>query len=558
MLFLFRHHEPRRPRPARRARRNRRRSFAPSRNSTSGSITSSHLTPAIRRRGFFLGYAIGMAVQALWCSVIGFLAGVFARSFFFFGWASVTCCFLLGAFVFVYGLLFGRSRAVALAGILLVSFGVGGVRMHVSTLSGSPEIAAFLNGSVTVEGVVSAEPDVRESSVRLFVRAKSLHVKDTQYSFEEGVLAVLPAHTEVSFGDSLLLQGVLRAPESFDTGLGRVFNYPAYLAKDGILYELASAQILERHHARGFIYAVSPMPLALKVKDAYMNGLRMVLPEPHASLAAGITVGDKRGIGKELSETFRAAGLTHILVLSGYNITIVIEAIQRLLAPLVPLWRVLGVFGGVIFLVLVSGMQSSALRAGAMALVAVYARGSGRIFAAARVLFVVCAGMVLWNPFILAFDPGFQLSALATLGLVLGVPLLETRLSWVPARFGFREIVSGTCSAQIAVLPLLLYQNGMLPMYALFANIATLAAIPFAMAASCVAAVFGMVFGTLGAAFALPAYALLSYVIGMARVWVSLPYAAVSIPAFSAVLLFCTYLLLGYVVWRGHDARSQH
>jgi competence protein ComEC len=152
--------------------------------------------------------------------------------------------------------------------------------------------------------------------------------------------------------------------------------------------------------------------------------------------------------------------------------------------------------------------------------------------------------MVLYNPFTLAFDPSFQLSALATLGLVAFTPIFAAQLAWIPTRFGLREIASSTLGTQTAVLPLLLYQTGNLSIVGLPANILALLPVPIAMFFSIIAAIGGMIFGSYAVPLAYPAYTLLWYIIHVAQFFASLPFAAVSIPAFSAWWMFGAYVLM--------------
>jgi len=168
--------------------------------------------------------------------------------------------------------------------------------------------------------------------------------------------------------------------------------------------------------------------------------------------------------------------------------------------------------------------------------------------------------MVLWNPYILAFDPGFQLSVLATAGLIAFTPIVVTRLKFITPRLHVREITATTIAAQIAVLPLLLYQTGNLSLVALPANFLVLLAVPWAMLFSAIAALGGLIFSSLvlggveglGVVVGFPAYALLSYIIEAAKLFASLPFASVALPAFSAwwlvpmygALLFSTLTLV--------------
>lgn len=480
-----------------------------------------------------------MRSALLYASIAGFLVGVFFRSFCTLGAPFAAFLFILSAALF-FLMLAERRKVTALMAVALFFAGIGIIRMEVSIPQVSSELRAREGSEVTVEGSVMREPDARENATRLFVSLRSLVVDEKVVPLPGRVLVIASPNAEVSYGDSVRVTGLLRAPQTFESGEGRFFDYPAFLAKDGITHELAYAEVESAGEERG-----NPIRAgALYVKSAYLNGLRATLPEPHAALAGGITAGDKRSIGNELSEDFQTTGLTHIVVLSGYNISIVLDGLTRVSLHFS---RTAALFSGpvvVLFFILISGGAAASVRAGAMALIAIFARRSGRVFLPLRVLLVVCTVMVLFDPYILAFDPGFQLSALATAGLILLSPIFEKKLAFLTNSWKLREIAAGTAGAQIAVLPLLLFQSGQLPMYSLFANLLALIAVPFAMAASAIAAVGGMMLGAYALPLALPAYILLSYIIGVANFLAAVPYASIAVPSFSGMLLLIVYVIL--------------
>lgn len=493
-----------------------------------------------------------MASKILWAVVGGFLLGVFVRSFEAVGLSFAAFALLLSVASLLVALVErSRARQLVVISVALVALAGGIMRMHVATLTGDPTLTAQLDRKVTLEGYVSAEPDVRDTGVRVSMHVARLIFASSTIPVDAGVLIQVPPHADIAYGDMVRATGTLKLPEAFDTGLGRQFRYPEYLAKDGIGYQLAFAQIEKIDGNEGnFLKAT-----AIRIKRAYLEGEAVVLPEPEAGLAGGITVGDKRSIGKKLTADFQRVSLIHMVVLSGYNITVVINAISYALASL-PRFFQFGASGFVVlFFVLMSGGAASAVRAGAMALVAVVARVTGRSYLAGRILGVVASLMVLWNPYELAFDPSFQLSTLATLGLIAFTPIFVERLSWFTERFGVREIAASTLATQLTVLPLLLYQNGQLSLVALPANLLALVPVPFAMLASFIAAVGGMLFGSYAVPLAYPAYILLAYIIGVAKFFAALPFAAVSVSAFSAWWMFGAYALMFGGLWLMKKAR---
>lgn len=472
-----------------------------------------------------------MRVYALWALVVGFLAGVFLRSFLPFGLSFVLFLSVSAVTVLLLSAT-GKSTRGVLVAVVLLAGGAGILRMDSAVLALDPALASQIGEEVILEGFVFNEPDVREAGVRVPLRLES----------GSGVLVIAPAHAAVAYGDRVRAEGVLRLPDSFETGVGREFNYPAYLAKEGIGYELAFASV--EVVGRGVTNPVKAF--AIWAKQKFLEGMGRVLSEPHAGLAGGITVGDKRGLGAELSDVFRTVGLIHIVVLSGYNIMIVMEGLSRFLgwfhaSRYVRLGMTIFV---AIFFALMTGMAAASVRAAAMAVIAVVGRISGRMYLASRALAFVAAGMVMWNPYILVFDPGFQLSVLATAGLIAFTPMIITKLRFMPTKFGLREIAATTLGTQIAVLPLLLYQSGQLPLFSLPANLLALVAVPFAMLFSAIAALGGVLLGSFGVVITFPSYVLLAYIIEVGTFFSSLPFASVSLPAFSAWWLVLAYLAL--------------
>lgn len=479
------------------------------------------------------------AVRLFWAAVMGFLAGVFLRSSMPLGAASAAfVCVLAGALAILPLLGFFRRTHALIAVVALCALALGSARMHYGVFAPDTALAARAGSDVSLAGIVAEEPDVRESQVRIVVAverfASSTHAVDAR------VLAVLPAFTEVTYGDRITVRGVLEAPSAFDTDGGRLFDYPGYLAARGILFELSRAQIVScEAGAYGFFSYL------YGAKRAYLEGTQAVLPEPQAGLAGGIVAGDKRSVGTEVADEFKRTSLTHILVLSGYNIAVVAVAAAWVFGRFRfgRVSRTALSIAAVILFVLATGASANAVRAAGMAFVAAYARIAGREFAALRALALVCAGMVAWNPYLLAFDPGFQLSAVATFGLVAFSGAIARWAAWVPESFGVRELFAATVSTQLTVLPLLLWQSGSLSLVALPANLLALVAIPPAMLASFVAALGGIVAGPLAVPLAAPAYILLSYVIGVAHVFALLPFSAVTVPAFSIWFLLPAYAL---------------
>ncbi len=484
-----------------------------------------------------------LGVGLLWAVCAGFSLGVFVRSLLVVPEESVLCLGLLAlagiAFTFTDT---KRFRIALVCAAAIVAFGAGVLRMEGAILPGDPFFDTHLGQKVSIEGTVSGEPDKRATQVRVPISLANSRAT---------VLAIFPAYTEIYYGEHVRANGTVNLPKSFDAGAGRQFNYPGYLAAQGIGYELDRATLVEGSSTLLTVnsgFEGNPLTaFSYRIKELFVSGLERALPEPQSGLAGGITVGDKRAMGKDLSEEFRTVSLVHIIVLSGYNIMIVISALFQFLSW-APRYLRFGAGGFVaLFFVVMTGFASASLRAALMALISITGTLTGRIYRADRALALVSTVMLAWNPYLLVFDPGFQLSFLACAGLLIFSPIFSEWFARVPKTFTLQETLVSTSGAQLAVLPLLLYESGNLSLVSIPANLLVLAAVPSAMLFSAIAAVAGLVIEPLAPLIGLPALALLSYILGVAHVLSSIPFAAVLVPAFNAWLLVPIYVaLFGY------------
>jgi len=455
---------------------------------------------------------------------------------------------------------------------IFVAFGV----MRTS-FADTPLPETFVNElrhRVSYEGVVIADPDVRDANQRIQVRV-------TNKEESTNLLVVAPRTTRVMVGDRVSVSGTLLTPEPFSDDAGRVFRYDKYLERDGVRFILNFA----------FIRVIEPapqysIPAALaQVKRAFLDGLAATMPEPYASLAGGVVIGGKSGLGSDLKDAFVRSGLVQIIVLSGYNVMIVAEWIMAALAltKLNRRWSAAAGVAAVLLFVGIAGASATALRAMLMALIALYARATGRTYAAGRALLFVVLLMLIWNPLYLVFDPGFGLSVAATAGLIWLAPIIEILLAKqqvlrflrvcqvqrrpvvpsgttgssealskiaIPAGSVsfWKNAVATTLAAQIAVLPLLLYHTGNLSLVAIPANLITMPVVPLAMAFSAFAGFAGIIFNTItpliGIVLAYPAYLANTYLIFIAQKAANLPFAAFSLPLFPFWLVLASYAAL--------------
>lgn len=472
-------------------------------------------------------------------SVISFSCGILAASFIPISFPVLAFCALI-AVVFAVAWFFGRRDGYLFPAILFLFLSVGAGRMLVAPQTLPPEFAGLLGTPVHFVGIVASDPDIRETSQRITVEVKREGVRTK-------VLAVADRYPAFSYGDEVMVSGTLETPQPFATDGGRMFAYDKFLAKDGVFSILPHAYIEKTGESHSILVRVQRALYA--GKHAFTRALENALSEPYASLAEGLLAGGKQGLGKSLLDAFTIAGLLPIIVLSGYNVMIVADSVLAGLSFL-PKRFAFGVAAlTIVLFVCAAGGGASALRAGIMAVLALFARATRRTYQAVRVLALVLVLMLLINPLQLAYDPGFQFSFIATLGLIVASTVFELRLIKIrwPA---LREIIATTLAAQLFVLPLLLYQTGNLSLVSLPANILVLPVVPLTMALSAIAGVVSLIVPFLAVYIGLPAYLLLAYITHVATIAAELPFARVIIPTFPALLLIPMYALVAWVVVR--------
>ncbi len=468
--------------------------------------------------------------------ILSFASGIFLGSFFEFSvlvgvWFLVVASGLAGiAWRKRQG---DASSYVFACALALSAVSLGIMRIEAVSLFAPESILVHqLGEKVTVSGEVIREPDVRTKTKNLTVIVGN-----------EKLLVQTDRHTRVQYGDRVTISGTLKEPSSFVTDLGREFNYAGYLQSQGVTYTISFATVTVTDTTGG-----NPLiKKMLNAKASYVTALESVIPEPEVALGKGLILGVKQALGEALETDFRRAGIIHIVVLSGYNIMIVVNFMMILLGALLPLRAriFVGVISVILFALLVGG-GASVVRASVMAIIALLALGLGRRYTIMRALFAAGFVMLAVNPLLLVYDVGFQLSFMATLGLILVAPQFETNVMSGFAKIGIKEFLVATLATQIAVLPLLLYHIGEFSLVALIVNVLVLPVVPLTMLMTFITGVVALIAVPLALPFAYIAYGLLTYCISIVSFFANLPFAAFVVPAFPFVLVIVSYGVLGY------------
>jgi len=517
---------------------------------------------------FFLfvefGDRISGIMSRLFLFIGGFVGGVALRSFIDFGLTFSFLLILLGiiCIVFYFFNIDARHkyRFAVFCGVLILALGVGVLRADFAfSKKGHPELEARAGESIELVGVVSAESDVRESHTKLTVSIEKILGDENVIEAESKILLSVEHYPQFSYGDEVLFHGVLEKPKNFSLGpsqdkYGRSFDYVSYLGKDDIFYQMFYPDIELITQRKGNKIRQT----LFSFKQSLLGNLSRVIPEPHTSLLGGLLVGAKQAMGEELLDKFRITGVIHIVVLSGYNVTIVAEAIGRavsfalqfLRGPTLRIASIIFSGGGIIAFALMTGAGATVIRASLMALLVLLARATGRLYEITIALFLAGFLMVLFNPKILIFDPSFQLSFLATLGLIYLAPLLERKLKLMPTKWKLREFATATLATQLFVLPLLLYMTGELSLVSLPTNLLILMFIPLTMLFGFLTALLGFVHEFVSLPFAYITFFFLEYELRVVDLFSSIPFASIYIKSLPLWLMLGMYGVYSWLLFR--------
>ncbi|NTW14187.1 MAG: ComEC/Rec2 family competence protein [Candidatus Moranbacteria bacterium] len=389
-------------------------------------------------------------------------------------------------------------------------------------------------------------PSIRVSGVAEIVRspvmgesyreaAVSLSSCDEDSCPRELIMARFPILEDVAYGDKGSFSCVLEPPDT---------SWKMYYAKDGIAYRCRGPIWKKTGEARPIRRAL------LGMASRFESAIAHALPEPESSLAVGLLIGGDSGLPASAREDFRAAGLTHIVAVSGFNISIIAEYFLLFGVALFLPRRKAALFAmaGTTAFVFVAGAPSSAVRALFMASTLLLAQWFGRRYASPWALLFAAAIMLLMNPLLLRSDIGFQLSFLATAGVILSAPIVSGILRSVPrVTESFLEALFLTISANAFLLPVMFANFGKFTPVAIPANTVLLPLVPAAMFFSFVAGSVGSFVPMLGSLFAFPAYATLHPIVSGAHYAASFKESAIVSEHFGWLETVCWYAALAVI-----------
>ena len=275
-----------------------------------------------------------------------------------------------------------------------------------------------------------------------------------------------------------------------------------------------------------------------ELRSALGEPLRRLVPEPESGILLGIALGDRASITADLAYAFARSGTSHLLAISGFNMTLVAAAVASVLRRHTgPRRRSIAVVLAVVLYSLLVGLGASVVRSAIMATATALGLALGRRAAAANGLCAAIAVMLVLDPATL-IDAGFLLSAAATGGLLAFQSPLAARLRRLPSIVG--DGLAATLAATLPTLPIIAGIFGRISVVSPLANVVAVPLFPILMVTSVATAALGAISLDAARPLALVAYGFAFALRVVVETSAALPLAAIDVPRgpfTSAILL---------------------
>ncbi len=400
-----------------------------------------------------------------------------------------------------------------------------------------------------VSGMISKPPDYRDTYTNLTMDVEYLDQLGKAEPLEVygKILVRVEASENYQYGDYIRVRGVLETPPENEE-----FSYKNYLALSDIHSYMRNAKATFLPEPRGG----SPIKIAIyDLRDQALENIYKLFPDPEASLLAGILLGIETGLPADLQKAFKDTGTTHIIAISGFNITIIAGLFITLFGNLFGKKNgaIIAMIGIALYTILV-GADSAVVRAALMGGLGLLGRQFGRRQDGIASLLFVSVVMAYFNPMVL-WDVGFQLSFAATAGLILyAEPLAnwfvrqttrvttEEKAEKIAGPIG--EYILFTLAAQFATIPIMAYHFGQISLISFIANPFILPVQPAVMILGGIALIASLLIFPLGQLLAIFALPFTTYTIRAVEFFAQLPQGVIILGDTKLITVIIIYALM--------------
>ncbi len=388
----------------------------------------------------------------------------------------------------------------------------------------------------TYQGIIIAPPDTRIDHQKIKIQTTQL-LKPINKKISGYVLIKTQLYPSYQYGDEIELTSFLIQPEAIED-----FKYDKYLAKDKI-YSLgygANVKLIKKNQANPILQII------YNLRQNISSQINKIWPEPTASFVNSILLGYKRAMSEDIKEEFRRAGVSHIIVISGLHITLITLLLSKILYSLninrkkqLPIILII-----LTIFAILSGFSASTIRASIMGLIVLFSQNIGRNIQKYLILIYTAVIILLINPLLLFYDLGFQLSFLATIGLIYLSPIFKNLFRFLPNRMEIQSTFISSFSAIIMTLPLTIYQFKTISLLAPIANLFVLPMIPILMLFGFISILISYLSFALAKYFGFIEYILSKVLFEIVNSISAIKFSSIAVHNFNVLTMTLSYILI--------------
>ena len=455
-----------------------------------------------------------------------------------------TALIFSAVFLFLYIVLKNQKYSFIFLAFLFCALGI--LRFNATTINWNDDSKIWFYNSHGFEfnqhtkykyqGIIIFPSDIRIDHQKIKVKATQL-LEPTNKVINGNILVKAWLYPLYNYGDKIEITSYLIKPEPIED-----FKYDKYLSKDNI-YSLgysARIRLLEKNKANPILQII------YNLRQSISNQINKIWPEPTSAFTNSLLLGYKRAMSEDIKDEFRRAGVSHVIVISGLHVTLIVLLFSKILYS-TGLNRKQN-FYALIFLlaifIFLSGISASTIRASLMGLIVLLSQNIGRIIQKHLILLYTAILILLINPLLLFYDLGFQLSFLATIGLIYLSPIIQNCLKFLPEKLNIQSTFVSSCSAIIMTLPLTIYQFKKISILAPFANLLVLPLIPINMLFGFITIILSYISFQLAKYFGFIQYCLTKILFLIVKLISSIKFSSLIVDNFSIFALILSYLII--------------
>lgn len=443
--------------------------------------------------------------------------------------------------------------------LLIIGLAAGAMRVLVDWNNDRPLQAIKVYGEkVELEGKIANSPVLKDMNQQFYLLIRKITFLNSEKSeprLPDGLLVrvKLAVFPELHLGDEIRVAGTMLTPENSED-----FNYADYLMKDHVYWMLGSpglrkilkADVFEWWDFQDYLFWL---------RGVFLRQTYSVFSEPAGGIMAGTLIGDRANIAANILANFQITGLTHILAISGFNISLIINLIGLLVAKRGRWMRFVITILLIAAFVIVTGGGASVLRAALMGSLVLAVRTFGRSSQILKIILLSGFLMTLINPRIVDFDISFQLSFFATMSLIIYADEvvdfweIDSKEEWMLSKSEqfflkmkvfVKEGVMTTIAAQIMTLPIMFYNFGTVSLISPLSNLVVAPFVPLIMLSGFMTVMLSFLSFWIGAIPGAVGSLLVMIMLKIVELMAKLPLASISLGKGLVWLAIIYYLLV--------------